>query len=118
MYYIWNVGEKEYKLRLSARDLVDLEKRLGTNPLNLFMDMAKKEAMPSLTPLLYILQASMSTFHHGVDTNKIYDIYDTFVENGGTQADLLPVCIEIFKVSGIIKENANEEEEKETDSKN
>lgn len=116
MYYIWNVGDKEYKLRLSARDLVDLEKRLGTNPLNLFMDMAQNEKVPSLTPLLQIIQASMSTFQHGTDMNKMYDIYDNFVANDGTLTDLIPVCLEIFKVSGIIKDK--KEDEEEADSKN
>ena len=47
IYYSFNVKDKEYKARLTAKTCIDLEKKLGTNPLNVMMSMDEKK-MPSL----------------------------------------------------------------------
>ena len=36
MYVDFTAGNKEYKLRLTTRDVVALEKQLGCNPLMIF----------------------------------------------------------------------------------
>lgn len=41
--------------------------------------------------------------------DKTYEIYDDFIEEGHSMTDLIPVIIEVFKVSGLIREEEVEE---------
>ena len=34
----------------------------------------------------------------------VYDIYDSFIEDGNTFVDFIPVIMDIYKTSGLIKE--------------
>ena len=36
--------------------------------------------------------------------DKAYELYDTFIEDGNTMMDLVPIIFEVFKVSGFFKE--------------
>ena len=103
MYTTITIGDKEYKLRLNAKACVDLEKKLGTNPLNVLMDLSNENKLPSMGTLITILHASLQAYEHGITEAKTYELYDKFVEEGNTLIDLIPVIIEIFKVSGFFK---------------
>lgn len=113
MYTVLNVNNKELRLRLNARACVELEKKLGCSPLQLLIDMANGEEMnmPKLETLIIILHASLQAYEHGYDLNKVYDLYDEYVDNGGSLMELFPVIMEIFKVSGFFKEEQVEETE-------
>ena len=105
MYFDFEAGNKAYKLRLSTRNTVALEKVLGCNPLGIFD--VKGETLPPVTAMVAILHASLQQYHHGITQNDAYDIFDAYLEDGHTTADFLTVIIEVYKVSGIIpKENA------------
>ena len=60
--------------------------------------------------VLMILAAALQQFHHGYDLNKVYDLYDEFVEEGNTMIELIPVIIDVLSVSGYIKMDAKKEE--------
>lgn len=109
LYTIWTVKGNDYKLRLNAKACVDLEKKLGTNALNIFVGLKENE-LPSLTPMLLIIQAGMSQYQHNMNLDAVYDIYDDYVDEGHTLADLVPLILDIFKVSGFYKEQDLEEE--------
>lgn len=104
MYYTFTIGGKDYKGRLSAKNCVDLEKKLGTNPLNVFMDIAQKGQIPSVEVVITILHASLQQFNHGLSIDDVYGLYDAFIDEGKTLMDLIPILLEIFKVSGLIPE--------------
>lgn len=104
LYTTFTVNEKEYKARLGAKDCVDLEKRLGTNPLNIFMQIAQKGEVPSLEVLITMLHASLQKFQHGISMDDAYKIYDEMVDEGKNLMDIVPILLEIFKVSGLIPE--------------
>lgn len=106
MYVDFNAGEKQYKLRLNIRATVALEKQLGVNPLMIFEDGDK---IPTITTMVNILHASLQHFHHGITVNDAYTIFENWLNDGNTVVEFLPVIIEIYKVSGIIKEEATEE---------
>ena len=36
--------------------------------------------------------------------DEVYDIYDSYIEEGNTYVDFIAVILDIFKTSGIIKE--------------
>lgn len=112
LYSTFTVADKEYKGRLTARAMVDLEKKLGTNPINVMIKLgADSGFMPDLHSLITILHASLQAMEHGISIDKTYEIYDAMIDEGKTIVDLLNIVIDIFKVSGLIPE-VNEENEK------
>ena len=49
MYYEFEVGNKVYKLRLTTRNVVSLEKQLGCNPLGIF---GNGETLPTVSQMV------------------------------------------------------------------
>ncbi len=110
LYTTLTVGGTDYKLRLNTKACVDLEKKLGSNPLNIFTNIASKNAMPELGDMITILHASMQPLQHKTTIDDVYNIYDKFVDEGNTLMELVPIILEIFKVSGFFKEEVEEDE--------
>ena len=109
LYTTFTVKDRDYKLRLNAKACVDLEKKLGTNPVNIFMAMAGNDIkLPSLSDLITVLHFSLQAYEHGISADKTYEIYDAFIEEGHSMTDLIPVIIDVFKVSGLIPEEVEE----------
>ena len=109
MYIDFNAGGKDYKLRLATRNIVALEKAIGCNPLSIF---GNGEELPSITTMVMILWQSLQKFHHNIGLNEAYDIFDEYLEEN-TAMDFIPVILDIYKVSGIIKNDNNETGESE-----
>ena len=105
MYYEFEVGNKVYKLRLTTRNVVSLEKQLGCNPLGIF---GNGETLPKVSQMVAILYCSLQQFEHGITLNDAYDIFDKYLEEGHVMTDFVSVIIEIYRVSGIIKEETTE----------
>ena len=110
MYIDFKAGNKEYKLRLNTRNIVLLEKQLGTNPLRIFGE--DNETIPTITTMVAILHAALQQYQHGISLNDAYDIFDEYLADGNASTDFIPVILEIYKASGIIPND------KETDEKN
>lgn len=102
-YVEFKAGNEEYKLRLGANEIINLEKKLQDNPLNVLMKI-QDDGLPRTETLLQILHASLQRFHHGITLEDVTDIYDNYIEVGGTFTDLLTEMVEVFKVSGFFKE--------------
>lgn len=102
MYIDFNAGNKEYKLRLSTRDVIQLEKQLGCNPLAIF---GNGETIPTITTMVQILHASMRSFNHSISLDDAYNIFDEWLEDGHTMTDFIAIIIDIYKVSGLIKDD-------------
>ena len=105
-YIDFTAGGREYKLRLSIRDTVALEKQLGCNPLMIFGDGDK---VPTITVMVQVLHASLQQLNHGITMNDAYDIFEAWLNDGHAMTDSLPIIIDIYKVSGIIKNEEKEE---------
>lgn len=100
MYVDFNAGNKDYKLRLSTRNTINLEKQLGCNPLAIF---GNGTEIPTITTMVQILYASLQQYHHGITLSDAYDIFDEYLAEGHAATDFIEVLIEIYKVSGLIK---------------
>ena len=105
LFYDFETGNKTYKLRLNTRNIVALEKQLGCNPLGIFKD---GDTMPTVSEMVTILFYSLQQFNHGISMNDAYDIFDAYLADGHSMTDFIPIILEIYKVSGIIKEDTNE----------
>lgn len=109
MYIDFTAGGKDYKLRLTTRDIISLEKQLGCNPLAIF---GSGDTLPSVTTMIQILHASLQNLQHGITLNDAYSIFDDYLADGNTMTDFLPVIVDIYKVSGLIKNDKGTESEK------
>lgn len=112
-YTILNVGKKEYKLRLSAAEAVNLESKLGKNPLiSLYVDNSQN-ILPKLLDVIFVLHYSLQKFHHGISLEDTYNIYDEYVDNGGSFGELISVLYNSLAASGYFrKASGGENEEK------
>lgn len=104
LYTTWKVGEEEYKLRLAAKSIVELEKKLGGNPLDIFMGIENNK-LPSMEEIILVFHASMQKYQSNIKLDDVYDIYDEYIEKDGSFMELIPILLEVFKVSGFFKES-------------
>lgn len=100
MFVDFTAGNKNYKLRLNTRNLIVLEKQLGSNPLSIF---GEGETIPTITQMVNILYCSLQQYNHGITLNDAYDIFDEWLADGNSATDFIHIILEIFKVSGLIK---------------
>ena len=98
-YVDFCAGGKEYKLRLTTRSIVQLEKQIGRNPLMIF---GNGEEIPTITNMVNVLYFSLQSLQNGITLNDAYDIYDTYIADGHTTTDFIKVVIDIYRASGII----------------
>lgn len=105
MYYDFTAGNKSYKLRLNTRNVVALEKQIGCNPLMIF---GNGDKVPTVSVMVDILHYSLQAYEHGITANEAYDIFDAYLADGNQITDFIPVILEIYKVSGLLKSGNNE----------
>ena len=109
-YITLTIGDTEYKLRINTRGCVALEKALGYNPIQMFMDL-DNDKLPKLTDMIVIFHAMLQALQHGLTLDKVYDIYDQYLADGHTMFDLVPVFIEVFQAGGFVTASTEEAEE-------
>ena len=107
-YYEFNVEDKIYKLRLTTRNIVALEKAIGKNPLAVF---TSEDGLPTITEMVSILFYSLLAYQHGIGMNEAYDIFDKYMETHAA-ADFISVILDIYEASGIIRNSKGTEDEK------
>ena len=100
LYIDFNAGNKDYKLRLNTRNVVMLEKQLGCNPLAIF---GNGDTLPTVTQMVNVLYCALLQYQHGINLNDAYDIFDNYLEDGHSATDFIQVMLDIYKVSGLIK---------------
>jgi hypothetical protein len=109
-HHVLNIAGKELKCRLNTQTTIQLEKKLGgKNVLKVLMD----DQIPSLDMVLSTLHASLQALEHGYTMEKVYALYDEYVEDGKTYADLVPELINVLEVSGFFKRAPQEGEKKQ-----
>ena len=111
MYTDFEVGNTTYKLRLTTKGAMSLEKALGgRNPISMLLEFDEGK-VPMITEMITILHAMLQPLNHGITLETACDIYDGFIASGKTMFDLIPVFVEVFKESGFISKNAGQSEE-------
>ena len=74
MYVDFHAGNNDYKLRLSIRNTVALEKQLGCNPLTIF---GNGDVMPTITIMVAILHASLQQYQHGISMSDAENSFES-----------------------------------------
>jgi hypothetical protein len=110
IYTTMTVGEKEYKLRMGATQVIELEKQLGgRNPLDYLM-IIESGNLPPVTVALRILHAALQQFQHGLSFADVAKLYDQYVAEGGSYTELISKLVDVFRVSGFFPKAATEDE--------
>lgn len=104
------IGGESFKLRLTTKASVALEKALGYNPISMLMDI-DNGVMPKLADVLIMLQAMLQTYHHNYNLEKVYDLFDVYVSEGHSMFDLIPVFVEVFQESGYLATSNSKQED-------
>lgn len=102
VYVDFTADNKDYKLRLNTRNIVALEKSLGCNPIAIF---GNGDTIPTVTTMVTILYHSLQQLNHSISLEDAYNIFDSYIADGNGATDFINVILEIYKVSGIIKES-------------
>ena len=110
MFSELNFGNESYKLRLTTKSSIALERALGYNPIELLLAIDAGK-MPKLGDMLIILHSMLQALHHGITLDKTYEIFDRYVADGHGMLDLIPIYVEVFQQSGYLAVSAGNEEE-------
>ena len=111
-YAILEVGGKELKLKLGTQEIIEIEKKLGGKSL---LKILMEEQLLPLETALSILHASLKKFEHGYTIQKVYELYDEYVDEEGSFTDLTAKLLEVLQVSGFFsKEQVEKAKEQAT----
>ena len=98
---IFRTSKNEYNLRLTTKGCVSCEKRIGKNPLNVFME-ANENKVPKISDLMVILHECILPSNHGIKIEDVYDIYDDFCADGNSLMDLIDLLVQVFADAGFL----------------
>lgn len=104
--YSLTIKDKEYMCKLTVQACIEIEKKLGTNPLNIFMKTAEGE-IPKLGDLITIFHGCLTEYNHGISLQDTYKIYEDYCNEGGNMISLISVLSDILKESGFIPNENN-----------
>ena len=103
-FALWEVGGQSYKLKLKTSAIVELESKYKTNLMNIMG--SGQGGMPALSVMLDVAHAAMKYWNHGITKNGVMDIFNRYIEEGGSQLSFyMTVYMEIFTVSGFFSVN-------------
>ncbi len=103
-FHIWTVGGVDYKMKLKTSIISRLEEKFGGVNLMLIVS-----DLPSLKNMLTIAQAAIAPWHHGMKYSDIEDLFDKYVEEGGSQMDFFKDHIMgCMNISGFFTEKQSD----------
>ncbi len=114
-HHVIEMAGQELKCRLTTQNIVALERKIGgRNILKVLMD----DQIMSVDIVLLTLHASLQAIEHGYTMDKVYSLYDAYVESGKTYMDLLPELISVLEVSGFFTRPPQEEQKNPDQAEN
>ena len=105
----WEVGDKVLNMKLTTSAIVDLEGKLGCNPLVIFGIDAP--VIPTFKQMALVLQAAIS-YEKPISMSNVYSLIDEYFEEGHDLSDLSLIIADIYRASGLIAEAEEGEQEK------
>lgn len=111
IYKEFKVGDKIYKLRLTTKDICDLETDITCNPLMIFGK--NGDRVPTVSVMVAVLYRSLQSLNHGISREDAFTIFDEWLaQEDKIVTDFISVIVDIYKVSGLIKDEKTEPERK------
>lgn len=84
-FVTWEVGDEVYKLKLTSAVIQKLEATFKTSLMNAVLD----NGIPTVGVMVAVLQAGLQKYNHGMKSKQVEDLFDTYIDSGKTQIDLL-----------------------------
>lgn len=106
LYIDFETKDKSYKLRLTTRNVMKLEKTLGRNPVSIFADI-RNGTIPTVTDMIKVLHASLLAYYDDMTEEQACEVFDAWVENGNCINDFIAVLIQIFEEAGLLEKTKN-----------
>lgn len=110
LFSVLKVKDKEYKLRLPMKGLINLEKRLGFNPINV-LNTNSNDGLPNFEDMMVVIQESLQAYQHGSTLEDAYNLYDEYIETDGTFQGFILEFMKIFITCGLMSEKQIEQAE-------
>ena len=95
---ILTIAHKDYDCRLTAKVSVELEEKLGMNPLTIMIG-----GIPKLSDILLVFEKSA-----GISEEEAYSAYDAFIADGGSMPEFIAMIMKVYKASGYFKVDEND----------
>lgn len=105
LYCDFKLKEHEYKLRLSVREIVALEKDLGKNPLFVFT-----QQVPNTEDMVLILYHALKHYQPDTTLDNAYELFDKWIDEGHLLGEFAAICVEVYTISGLFKPKGEEDE--------
>lgn len=104
-FHFWEVNGVDHKMKLTTGMITRLENKYRTNVLSL----VSSGDIPPLSIMLTVAQAALAPWEHGMTLEKVSNLYDEWLEDGGNQLDFYKrVIMPTLAVSGFFTENQAE----------
>ena len=97
--YTLTVGGEEYKLRLTASAIMQIEKKLGKSLFSA-LEGIQNNMIETITVILW---GAMQPFNANFPFDKAVGLFDQYIDDGHSVEDLMLEINALFKASGFFK---------------
>lgn len=98
-FYTMTVGGEEYKMRLTASAIMQIEKKLG-KPLFKALETIQDNMVETITTIIW---GAMQPLNAGFTMEKATALFDDYVDEGHSIEDLILELNALFETSGFFK---------------
>ena len=103
-FYTMTVNGEEYKLRLTAGAIMQIEKKLG-KPIFKALETIQDNMIETITTILW---GAMQPLNAGFTQEKALALFDAYVDDGHSVEDLVLELDILFKTSGFFRKGQAE----------
>lgn len=97
-FYTFTVCGEEYKLRLTASAIMQIEKKLGRSMFDVIQNI-QDNAVENLTTIIW---GAAQYFHKNFTTEQAATLFDNFIDEENTIQDLVKEAEHILIASGFL----------------
>ena len=98
-FYTMTVGGEEYKMRLTASAIMQIEKKLG-KPLFKALETIQDNMVETITTIIW---GAMQPLNAGFTMEKATALFDGYIDEGNSIEELMQEINGLFEVSGFFK---------------
>lgn len=98
-FYTMTVGGEEYKMRLTASAIMQIEKKLG-KPLFKALETIQDNMVETITTILW---GAMQPLNAGFTMEKATALFDDYIDDGRSIEELMLEINSLFETSGFFK---------------
>ena len=98
-FYTMTVGGEEYKMRLTASAIMQIEKKLG-KPLFKALETIQDNMVETITTIIW---GAMQPLNAGFTMEKATALFDDYIDDGRSIEELMLEIIDLFEASGFFK---------------